>query len=91
MAQDLYRRFLGPLLERDDGADAETLSRLALTSLGQASLRRRWPLVSGALAAVEEQLRRRDPRLGQTLFGCRFANPVGLAAGFDKNGVAAAI
>lgn len=91
MAQDLYRRFVGPLLQRDDGADAEALSRLALTSLGQASLRRRWPLVSGALAALEEQLRRRDPRLEQTLFGCRFANPVGLAAGFDKNGVAAAI
>jgi dihydroorotate dehydrogenase len=91
MAQDLYRRFVGPLLQRDDGADAEALSRLALTSLGQASLRRRWPLVSGALAAMEEQLGRRDPRLEQTLFGCRFANPVGLAAGFDKNGVAAAI
>ena len=91
MAQDLYRRFVGPLLQRDDGADAESLSRLALTSLGQASLRRRWPLVSGALAAMEEQLGRRDPRLEQTLFGCRFANPVGLAAGFDKNGVAAAI
>lgn len=91
MAQDLYRRFVGPLLQRDDGADAEALSRLALTSLGQASLRRRWPLVSGALAAMEEQLRRRDPRFEQTLFGCRFTNPVGLAAGFDKNGVAAAI
>jgi dihydroorotate dehydrogenase len=91
MAQDLYRRFVGPLLQRDDGADAEQLSRLALTSLGQASLRRRWPLVSGALAVMEEQLRRRDPRLEQTLFGCRFTNPVGLAAGFDKNGVAAAI
>jgi dihydroorotate dehydrogenase len=91
MAQDLYRRFVGPLLQRDDGADAEALSRLALSSLGQASLRRRWPVVSGALAAMEEQLRRRDPRLEQTLFGCRFANPVGLAAGFDKNGVAAAI
>jgi dihydroorotate dehydrogenase len=38
-----------------------------------------------------EQLGRRDPRLEQTLFGCRFSNPVGLAAGFDKNGVAAAI
>jgi dihydroorotate dehydrogenase len=91
MAQDLYRRFVGPLLQRDDGADAEQLSRLALSSLGQASLRRRWPLVSGALAVMEEQLRRRDPRLEQTLFGCRFTNPVGLAAGFDKNGVAAAI
>jgi dihydroorotate dehydrogenase len=26
-----------------------------------------------------------DPRLGTTLWGLRFANPVGLAAGFDKN------
>jgi len=26
-----------------------------------------------------------DPRLEQTLFGVKFANPVGLAAGFDKN------
>ncbi len=91
MAEDLYRRFVGPLLQRDDGADAEQLSRLALSTLAQASLRRRWPGVNGALTALEEQLRRRDPRLEQTLFGCRFANPVGLAAGFDKNGVAAAI
>ncbi|MFN9635714.1 MAG: quinone-dependent dihydroorotate dehydrogenase [Synechococcaceae cyanobacterium] len=91
MAEDLYRRFVGPLLQRDNGADAEQLSRLALSTLGQASLRRRWPVVNGALAALEEQLRRRDPRLEQTLFGCRFTNPVGLAAGFDKNGVAAAI
>ena len=36
-------------------------------------------------------LQRPDPRLEQTLFGCRFANPVGLAAGFDKNAVAAGI
>jgi dihydroorotate dehydrogenase len=88
---DLYGRFVGPLLRRDDGADAEQLSRLALSSLAQASLRRSWPLVSGALDGLGGQLRRRDPRLAQTLFGCRFANPVGLAAGFDKNGVAAAI
>lgn len=30
-----------------------------------------------------------DPRLVQTLWGKTFSNPVGLAAGFDKNGVAA--
>jgi dihydroorotate dehydrogenase len=29
-----------------------------------------------------------DPRLAQTLFGRVFPNPVGLAAGFDKDGVA---
>ncbi|MBI5082950.1 MAG: dihydroorotate dehydrogenase (quinone), partial [Chloroflexi bacterium] len=29
-----------------------------------------------------------DPRLGVEAFGIRFKNPVGLAAGYDKNGVA---
>lgn len=29
-----------------------------------------------------------DPRLHQTFFGKNFTNPLGLAAGFDKNGVA---
>jgi dihydroorotate dehydrogenase len=87
----LYERLVGPLLSRDEGADAEQLSQLTLTALGQASLRRQWPVVSGVLAGLGAELRHHDPRLEQTLFGCRFANPVGLAAGFDKNGVAAAI
>ena len=87
----LYSRFVGPLLASDEGADAEQLSQLTLTALGQASLRRGWPLVSGALAGLGAELQRHDPRLEQTLFGCRFANPVGLAAGFDKNAVAAGI
>jgi len=87
----LYRRFVGPLLTRDDGADAERLSRLTLTTLAQVALRRNWPLVRGTLEGLGTELQRRDPRLEQTLFGCRFPNPVGLAAGFDKNGVAAAV
>ena len=87
----LYQRLLGPLLSRDEGADAEQLSQLTLTALGQASLRRTWPIVSGALAGLAAELQHPDPRLEQSLFGCRFANPVGLAAGFYKNGVAAAI
>lgn len=87
----LYSRFVGPLLASDEGADAEQLSQLTLTALGQASLRRDWPLVSGALAGLGGELQRPDPRLEQTLFGCRFPNPVGLAAGFDKNAVAAGI
>jgi dihydroorotate dehydrogenase len=80
-----------PLLRTDEGVDAEQLSRLTLMGLSQVSLRRDWPLVEGALAGLGAELQRRNPRLQQTLFGCRFANPVGLAAGFDKNGVAAAI
>jgi dihydroorotate dehydrogenase len=86
-----YRRMVEPLLRTDEGVDAEQLSRLTLMGLSQVALRRDWPLVQGSLAGLEAELQRRDPRLQQTLFGCRFANPVGLAAGFDKNGVAAAI
>ncbi|APD47914.1 quinone-dependent dihydroorotate dehydrogenase [Synechococcus sp. CS-602] len=87
----LYKRWVTPLLEQDEGADAEQLSRLTLTALGMASRRRHWPLVSGSLAGLGAELQRRDVRLEQTLFGCRFANPVGLAAGFDKNAVAAGV
>jgi dihydroorotate dehydrogenase len=86
-----YRRWLGPVLARDEGLDAEQLSRSALLALGQASLRRQWPGVSTVLQGVAEELNRRDLRLEQVLFGCRFANPVGLAAGFDKNGIAAGV
>jgi dihydroorotate dehydrogenase len=90
-AGGFYRRMVEPLLRTDEGVDAAQLSRLTLMGLSQVALRRDWPLVQGALAGLGAELQRRDPRLQQTLFGCRFANPVGLAAGFDKNGVAAAI
>jgi dihydroorotate dehydrogenase len=87
----LYERFVGPLLSRDVGADAEQLSRITLSLLGEASLRRHWPVVRESLDGLAAELQCRDPRLQQTLFGCRFPNPVGLAAGFDKNGVAAGL
>jgi len=87
----LYRRFIRPLLDQDEGTDAEQLTQLSLAALGQAALRRRWPLINGVLQGLGTELGLRDPRLEQSLFGCRFANPLGLAAGFDKNGVAAAL
>ena len=86
-----YQRWLGPVLANDDGLDAEQMSRAALTALAQASQRRRWPVVATVLDGLARDLQRRDLHLEQVLFGCRFANPVGLAAGFDKNGVAAGI
>jgi dihydroorotate dehydrogenase len=87
----LYRRFIRPLLDQDEGTDAEQLTQVSLAALGQAALRRRWPLINGVLQGLGTELGLRDPRLEQSLFGCRFANPLGLAAGFDKNGVAAAL
>ncbi|MEB3270953.1 MAG: dihydroorotate dehydrogenase (quinone), partial [Synechococcus sp.] len=87
----LYQRFLGPLLRRDEGADAEQLSRITLGLLGEIALRRHWPVLREALDGLGRDLQRRDGRLQQTLFGCRFSNPVGLAAGVDTNGVAAGL
>jgi len=90
-AASLYQRFICPLLQQDQGADAEQLSQLTLQALSQVSLRRRWPLVRDTLRGLAQELQRQDSRLQQTLFGCRFSNPLGLAAGFDKNGVAAGL
>ena len=86
-----YRRWLGPVLAKDQGFDAEQMTMAALGALAQASQRRNWPGLSTVLAGLAADLQRRDLRLEQILFGCRFSNPVGLAAGFDKNGVAAGI
>ena len=41
-----------------------------------------------ALRGLPGMARRHDPRLERTLFGLRFPNPIGLAAGFDKNAIA---
>jgi dihydroorotate dehydrogenase len=56
--------------------DAETAHRLGLRALSMG-------LVSGDVAAD-------DPRLEVRSLGCRFTNPIGLAAGFDKDAVAVA-
>lgn len=57
--------------------DPEQAHHLALTAL---------TLLQKSGAAVMPPLS--DPRLGQELWGLRFPNPVGLAAGYDKNALA---
>eukprot|EP01041_Mallomonas_annulata_P037621 gene37621-60958_t len=42
------------------------------------------PLMSSILRLIFEK---KDTRLERNIFGLHFKNPVGLAAGFDKNGV----
>ncbi len=87
----LYRHWFGPFLSNDEGMDAENMTQAALMALAQLSMRRNWPGVSFFLDGLGKDLQRRDLRLEQVLFGCRFSNPIGLAAGFDKNGVAAGV
>ena len=77
-----YRHLLRPLLF---ALDAEAAHHAAMGALSTAA-RWRFPLpLLRKLAGVAPVA---DARLARTVFGVRFPNPVGLAAGFDKNGAA---
>lgn len=71
------------------------LPALALPALALPVLRRLAPETAHAVALrglglglAGRDRAPADPRLAQTLFGRHFPNPIGLAAGFDKNAVA---
>jgi dihydroorotate dehydrogenase len=68
----MYRRFVYPLLAR---LEPEAAHELALRLLPAAK-------ALGPILQID------DPRLRVSAFGLDFPNPLGLAAGFDKNGVA---
>ena len=72
----LYERFLKPILF---SMDPELVHEMAIATLKTLS---RLPWLLDLVP------RPGDPRLGKELFGIRFPNPIGLAAGFDKNGQA---
>src|SRR5688572_5108146 len=72
MSLDPYR-LLQPLLRR---FDAETSHGFALAVLRSGALR------------VAYSSEPNGPSLTTTLWGRRFSNPLGLAAGFDKNAIA---
>ena len=74
--KNFYERLVRPLLFL---LDAESAHHLALGLLSAASH------VDPALRALRFFQPKPNPK---TLFGLTFPNPIGLAAGFDKNGVA---
>ena len=83
MTSLLYQRVLRPLLFRLDAEDAHHVAMRALRICsGSPPLLR----LLRAFADAGEN----SPSLARTVFGVRFPNPVGLAAGFDKDGVALA-
>ena len=88
---DLYNILLGKLLSQDEGIDAEILSNSALNAIKFASLNRNFPIFSNILTKASSDFQRNNSRLNQIIFGSHFKNPLGLAAGFDKNGVGAGI
>ncbi len=70
---------LRPLLFRLDPERAHTLTLTLLRWAGQL------PITHYLLRLLFEV---NDPRLAVEAFGLKFKNPVGLAAGYDKNGIA---
>lgn len=89
--QDIYTSLIRPLLFAIPGAGPEWLHQQTLRSLAwmtrpgpneatanQPSVYQTWLQQAYTLA---------DPRLQQSLWQLKFDNPVGLAAGFDKDGV----
>ncbi|WP_269604342.1 quinone-dependent dihydroorotate dehydrogenase [Prochlorococcus marinus] len=88
---DLYNILLGQLLSQDEGIDAEILTNSALNAIKFASLNRNFPIISNVLLKASSDFQRSKSSLNQIIFGSHFKNPVGLAAGFDKNGVGAGL
>jgi dihydroorotate dehydrogenase len=74
--RNAYERFVRPLLF---SLDPETVHHLAIGLLRRAS---QVDLALKALRVLQ------PPPKPKTVFGLTFPNPIGLAAGFDKNGVA---
>jgi dihydroorotate dehydrogenase len=72
----IYRLFVRPALY---ALPPETAHRMVMSGLGLCA---RLPLL---LPLVRSVLATRDPALAIEAFGLRFANPIGVAAGLDKN------
>jgi dihydroorotate dehydrogenase len=79
----LYQRLLRPVLFRLGGGDPETAHERTLRWLARLSAQ---PALAAALGALAGS--RAAVAAPRTVFGVRFDNPVGLAAGMDKDGVA---
>ncbi len=84
MLPTFYRHVARPLLFRLDAETAHHVSMRALSACAASPVGTE--LLRTATAGAEDN----GKRLARTVFGVRFPNPVGLAAGFDKDGVALA-
>ena len=91
MFNNIYKNLVTPILKKDDGIDAEYLTNFSLSLLTFSSKNRNWPLISRIIDSLNKEFCVVDKRLHQKICGIDFCNPVGLAAGFDKNGNAANI
>ena len=75
----MYRKLIKPLLFSLTIERAHRVALLLLRGIG---------LIPGGLWLLRKCYAVKHPALEREVFGIRFPNPVGLAAGFDRNGEA---
>lgn len=85
---DIYQLAVRPLLFSAFKADPELVHKQSLALLHSIDSTPTSPLTKLAKASFQQYFCRADRQLEQSLFGLNFNNPVGLAAGFDKDGIA---
>ena len=86
---DIYKVGIRPLLFTGLKTDPEWLHQQTIRVLGWLEQTGDRPPAKWVQAQLQQSFCLRDARLSQKLWGAYFPNPVGLAAGFDKDGVAA--
>lgn len=86
---DIYKLGIRPLLFNGLKADPELLHHQVMSFVTWLEGNRDRSPAKQVLAQLQRSFCLQDPRLQQKLWGINFPNPVGLAAGFDKDGVAA--
>jgi dihydroorotate dehydrogenase len=88
---DIYQVALRPLLFNLIKADPENLHSKTIRTLEWLGNNGSGPPISLVKNRLQQSFCLQDSRLSQSLFGLHFPNPIGLAAGFDKDGVATTV
>ena len=88
---DIYKALVRPVLFTGLKSDPEWLHQQTISVLDWLERNRHRPTTKAVQNLLQRSLCVRDVHLEQKLWGVTFPNPLGLAAGFDKNGVAANI
>lgn len=84
---NLYKQLLRPMIFSGLKADPETVQQQLMTLCRRGDEAYQNLGVQWLMARLSQQFCVQDVRLSQTIAGLKFDNPIGLAAGFDKNGI----
>lgn len=88
---DIYKFAIRPLLFNGLKADPEFLHQQTIGFLSWLERNGSRPPTNLLLAQLQRSFCLSDLRLSQNIAKVKFANPLGLAAGFDKDGLAASV